>query len=66
MVGHEERARLMKAHAEEPICVAAIVAKCSVCLALIAGIAALGAAGTSFDTSTQAQSAGAQAVANAR
>ena len=43
MVGHEERQRLIQAYAEEPIRASAVIAKCAVCLALIAGIVAIGA-----------------------
>lgn len=42
MVGHEERQRLIQAHAAEQISVKSVMAICSACLMLLAGIAAMG------------------------
>ena len=59
MVGHEERQRLIQAHAAEQVSVKSVIAISSACLMLLAGIAAMGA----FSGETmQAQSGGARLV----
>ncbi|HEX2827643.1 MAG TPA: hypothetical protein VHP37_14925 [Burkholderiales bacterium] len=47
MVNRVERQRLMQAHAAEQISVKTVVAICSACLLLLAGIAAMGSLSSS-------------------
>jgi hypothetical protein len=42
MVSQQERARLVEAYKNEPVYVAAVIAKCSACLLILAGLALIG------------------------
>jgi len=42
MLSSDEKYRLIQAHKDEPLLVAAVVLKCAACLLVIAGIAAIG------------------------
>jgi hypothetical protein len=55
MISQQEKARLMHAHSQDCVCASAILAKCTMSLMLLVGIAAVGA-GISFDHHQQAQS----------
>ena len=57
MVGHQEKQRLIQAYADEPLCATVVIAKSSVWLVLIAGLAAFGIAGNPEDGTVQAQNA---------
>jgi hypothetical protein len=42
MVSQQERAKLVEAYKNEPVYVAAVTAKCSACLLILAGLALIG------------------------
>ena len=46
MVSQRERARLMEAYKEEPAYAGAVIAKCSACLLILAGLAVIGGGST--------------------